>query len=201
MVGRTEAYVDTSALIAFVDRSDSYHILFRRLFAHPPKLVTTTLVAAEGHGWFLKRYDRVRGLEFLAMLEAMRQGSVIVDLAVEMGGNIEGSVSGETVEVNGVKIIGEPNLPALCPEHASRMFGRNVSAFLELIVKEGKLEPDWEDECVQGTAVTHDGELIQIAVTDDLVVPEKWWVGMVETVVRANFGLPIGRFDFDMSSG
>ena len=72
MVRRTEAYVDTSALIAFVDRSDSYHVLFRRLFAQPPRLVTTTLVAAEGHGWFLKRYDRVRGLEFLAMLEAMR---------------------------------------------------------------------------------------------------------------------------------
>jgi predicted nucleic acid-binding protein len=52
---KTEAYVDTSALIAFVDRSDSHHRLFLRLFSEPPDLLTTTLVVAEGHGWFLKR--------------------------------------------------------------------------------------------------------------------------------------------------
>ena len=71
MATRTEAYVDTSALIAFADRSDSYHALFRRLFGDPPRLVTTTLVVAEGHGWFLRRYDRTRALQFLAMIEAM----------------------------------------------------------------------------------------------------------------------------------
>jgi len=71
MATRTEAYVDTSALIAFVDRSDSYHPLFRRLFSEPPPLVTTMLVVAEGHGWFLRRYDRTRALQFLAMIEAM----------------------------------------------------------------------------------------------------------------------------------
>jgi predicted nucleic acid-binding protein len=68
---RNEAYVDTSALIAFADRSDSYHALFRRLFADPPPLVTTPLVVAEGHGWFLKRYDIARGLQFLSMVEVM----------------------------------------------------------------------------------------------------------------------------------
>jgi len=68
---RPRAYVDTSALIAFADRSDSFHSLFRRLFADPPPLVTTTLVVAEGHGWFLRRYDRWRALQFLAMVEAM----------------------------------------------------------------------------------------------------------------------------------
>jgi predicted nucleic acid-binding protein len=71
MVRRTEAYVDTSALIAFADRSDSYHPLFRRLFSDPPELVTTTLVVAEGHGWFLRRFDSTRALQFLAMLEAL----------------------------------------------------------------------------------------------------------------------------------
>ena len=69
MAGKTEAYVDTSALIAFVDRSDTHHITFRRLFAQPPALVTTPLVVAEGHAWFLRRYDRTRALQFLAMLE------------------------------------------------------------------------------------------------------------------------------------
>ena len=68
---RADAYVDTSALIAFADRSDSHHALFRRLFGDPPRLVTTTLVIAEGHGWFLRRYDRTRALQFLAMIEAM----------------------------------------------------------------------------------------------------------------------------------
>ena len=71
MATRTESYVDTSALIAFADRSDSYHPLFRRLFSEPPPLVTTMLVVAEGHGWFLRRYDRTRALQFLAMIEAM----------------------------------------------------------------------------------------------------------------------------------
>ena len=69
---KNEAYVDTSALIAFVDRSDSFHPLFLRLFSAPPKLTTTTLVIAEGHGWFLKRYDRTRALQFLGMIEVMR---------------------------------------------------------------------------------------------------------------------------------
>src|SRR6266545_5325431 len=57
MAERTERYVDTSALIAFLDRSDSHHPLFARLFAEPPPLLTSPLVIAEGHGWFLKRYD------------------------------------------------------------------------------------------------------------------------------------------------
>jgi len=69
MAGKTEAYVDTSALIAFTDRSDTYHPPFRRLFAEPPSLLTTTLVVAEGHAWFLRRYDRTRALQFLAMIE------------------------------------------------------------------------------------------------------------------------------------
>lgn len=71
MATNPKAYVDTSALIAFLDRSDTYHSLFRRLFADPPRLVTTTLVIAEGHAWFLKRYDRPRAVQFLAVIESM----------------------------------------------------------------------------------------------------------------------------------
>lgn len=68
---RAESYVDTSAFIAFVDRSDSYHVLFRQLFSDPPELITTSLVIAEGHAWFLRRYDRTRALQFMAMIEDM----------------------------------------------------------------------------------------------------------------------------------
>jgi predicted nucleic acid-binding protein len=71
MAKSPEAYVDTSAFIAFADRSDSHHPLFRRVFADPPRLITTTLVVAEGHAWFLRRYDRTRALQFLAMIEDM----------------------------------------------------------------------------------------------------------------------------------
>jgi predicted nucleic acid-binding protein len=69
MARKTEAYVDTSALIAFLDRSDSYHPVFRRLFADPPPLVTSALVIAEGHGWFLRRYDAGRAIQFLNFIE------------------------------------------------------------------------------------------------------------------------------------
>ena len=66
-----EAYVDTSALIAFMDGSDSHHAIFVRLFADPPRLCTSPLVIAEGHGWFLRRFDRTRALEFLALVDAL----------------------------------------------------------------------------------------------------------------------------------
>jgi len=65
---KAEAYVDTSAFIAFLDRSDSHHALYRRLFSHPPRLVTSGLVIAEGHGWFLRRYDFNRAIQFLNFL-------------------------------------------------------------------------------------------------------------------------------------
>jgi predicted nucleic acid-binding protein len=69
--GRAEAYVDTSAFIAFLDRSDTHHTLFRRLFGSATRLVTTTLVVAEGHAWFLERFDRVRALQFLALIDSL----------------------------------------------------------------------------------------------------------------------------------
>ncbi len=64
-------------MVAFSDRSDTYHALFRRLFSDPPRLVTTPLVIAEGHGWFLRRYDQTRALQFLAMIEVMQPLSII----------------------------------------------------------------------------------------------------------------------------
>ncbi|NKB87108.1 MAG: PIN domain-containing protein [Acidobacteria bacterium] len=86
---RAEAYVDTAALIALADRSDTYHPMFRRLFADPPKLVTTPLVVAEGHGWFLRRYDAARGLQFMAMIEAMTPLKVLPLSAPDQVGALE----------------------------------------------------------------------------------------------------------------
>ena len=71
MARRTEAYVDTGAFIAFLDRSDTHHALFARLFSDPPALVTSALVVAEGHGWFLRRYDGHRAVQFLNLIDAL----------------------------------------------------------------------------------------------------------------------------------
>ena len=71
MATKYRAYLDTSAFIAFVDRSDSFHNLFRQLFSNPPIILTTPLVIAEGHAWFLRRYDRTKALQFLAMIDDM----------------------------------------------------------------------------------------------------------------------------------
>lgn len=72
MAKKTKAYVDTSALIAFLDRSDTYHPLFAQLFADPPALLTSPLVIAEGHAWFLKRYDIQRALQFISFIHELK---------------------------------------------------------------------------------------------------------------------------------
>jgi predicted nucleic acid-binding protein len=71
MAQRAECFVDTSALIAFLDRSDSHHPIFHRLFSDPPRLVTSSLVVAEGYGWFLRRYDQHRAVQFLNFLDEL----------------------------------------------------------------------------------------------------------------------------------
>jgi predicted nucleic acid-binding protein len=68
---KTDCYADTSAFIAFLDRSDTYHALFAKLFSTPPPLITSSLVIAEGHGWFLRRYDQSRALQFLAFIDVL----------------------------------------------------------------------------------------------------------------------------------
>lgn len=85
---RPRAYVDTSALIAFLDKSDTHHALFRRLFADPPALVSTALVLAEGHGWFLRRFDRTRALQFVSFIEELRPLRVVPVGAEEHAGGV-----------------------------------------------------------------------------------------------------------------
>jgi H+-translocating NAD(P) transhydrogenase subunit alpha len=97
-----------------------------------------------------------------AMAESMRPGSVIVDLAVESGGNVEGSVLGEEVDVNGVRIIGLANLPGRVREHASQVYSSNLGALLEHFWNndEKRFVLDREDEIIEGCLVTHDGEIV-----------------------------------------
>ena len=93
-------------------------------------------------------------------VERMRPGSVIVDLAAETGGNVELTQAGETVEHNGVKIMGQLNLPSTMPVHASQMYAKNIQNLLDLLIKNGKLDPDFEDEIVKGTVITRGGEIV-----------------------------------------
>ncbi|MDB4989888.1 MAG: transhydrogenase alpha subunit [Myxococcaceae bacterium] len=102
------------------------------------------------------------------MVEAMKPGSVIVDLAVESGGNCELSELGKTVIKHGVKIIGEANLPATLPYDASTLFAKNVLALLMLIAKGGELKLDLSDEVIKGTLLTHAGEIIHAPTKDAL---------------------------------
>ena len=71
MAKKIKAYVDTAALISFLDGSDTYHNQFAQLFLSPPELITSPLVIAEGHGWFLRRYDQQRAIQFLNFIDAL----------------------------------------------------------------------------------------------------------------------------------
>jgi NAD(P) transhydrogenase subunit alpha len=94
-------------------------------------------------------------------VEAMKPGSVIVDLAAEAGGNCELTEPGQTVVRHDVKIIGPLNLPSAMPEHASQLYARNVQALLELFVSdEGELVLNWDDEIVSGACIVRDGEIV-----------------------------------------
>ena len=98
----------------------------------------------------------------MEMLKSMRPGSVLVDLAVERGGNVEGVKLGETVEIDGVKIIGFPNLAGRVAASASGLYARNLFAFIETMIdkKEKTLAVNWDDELVKATALTKDGAII-----------------------------------------
>jgi NAD(P) transhydrogenase subunit alpha len=87
-------------------------------------------------------------------VRTMRAGSVIVDLAAESGGNSELTEPGRDVVVDGVTIIGTTNLPSTMPTHASQLLSRNVASLVGLLVRDGELTLDWDDEIVSGTCVT-----------------------------------------------
>jgi H+-translocating NAD(P) transhydrogenase subunit alpha len=96
------------------------------------------------------------------MVKSMRPGSVIVDLAVERGGNVEGARPGEVAIVNGVKIVGHLNVPGRLPASASALYAKNLLTFLETMIdkKEKKLAVNWDDEIIKGTLLTRDGAVV-----------------------------------------
>lgn len=105
------------------------------------------------------------------MVQGMQPGSVIVDLAAERGGNCELTRSEETISVNGVTIIGRINLASTVPYHASQMYARNLTAFLQLLVKKGQLELNMQDDIIRETLLTRGGEVVHPRVREFFQLP------------------------------
>jgi NAD(P) transhydrogenase subunit alpha len=105
------------------------------------------------------------------MVQRMAPGSVIVDLAAERGGNCELTKPDEVTVAHGVTIIGEYNLAASVPYHASQMYARNVSAFLQLLAKDGTLQLNLKDEIIRETLLTHNGEIVNTRVREFFALP------------------------------
>jgi NAD(P) transhydrogenase subunit alpha len=139
--------------------------------------------------------DAVRG---------MRPGSVIVDLAGETGGNCELSRYGETVVEHGVTIIAPENVPSLVPVHASQVLAKNIQSFLGLMIRGGRLNINFEDDIVAGTAIVHNGEVVHEATRKTMGLPE---AGQPEAppvapepVPPAAAEPPVGRVDLSPES-
>lgn len=95
------------------------------------------------------------------MIRAMRNGSVIIDLAAATGGNTPVTKNNETVVYNGVSIVGNSSLQSTMPSDASKVYGKNITNFLQLILdKDGNSNLNWEDDLVKGSCITHNGEII-----------------------------------------
>src|SRR5438445_643937 len=105
-----------------------------------------------------------------AMTGAMAPGSVIVDIVAERGGNCELTRAGETIVHKGVTILGPLNLPSMMPYHASQMFASNVTAFLKLMVRDGALDLNLDDEIIRETLVTHGNHIVHPRVRESLGV-------------------------------
>jgi H+-translocating NAD(P) transhydrogenase subunit alpha len=105
------------------------------------------------------------------MVAGMAPGSVLVDLASERGGNCELTRGGEKIVVNGVTIIGYYNLASAVPYHASQMYARNLTAFLLLLVKEGKLQLNISDEIIRETLLTQGGEVVNPRLREFFSLP------------------------------
>jgi NAD(P) transhydrogenase subunit alpha len=106
------------------------------------------------------------------MVRGMRAGAVIVDLAAETGGNCALTRPGETVQVQGVTIIGPANLAASLPYHASQMYARNMTAFLQNLVKDGRMQLDSDDEIIRASLLTHGGAVVNPRVRKLLGLPD-----------------------------
>ena len=124
----------------------------RDLIAEQAKTVDVIITTAQVPG------RRAPLLMDEAAVNGMKRGSIVIDLAGATGGNVAGSKPDETVERDGITIMAPTNLPATVPVHASQLYSRNVSSFLNLLIKDGELHLDMNDDVVGPSCVTHEGK-------------------------------------------
>src|SRR5689334_2602363 len=131
------------------DRAARQRELLAPYIAHADALITTAAVPGR----------QAPMLVTGAMVEQMKPGSVVVDLASETGGNVEGSVAGKVVRIGQAQVWGGDNVPAQMPGPASKLYAQNVVNLLALMTRDGGFAPDFDDEIVAGSCVTHDGAI------------------------------------------
>jgi NAD(P) transhydrogenase subunit alpha len=102
------------------------------------------------------------------MVKSMRPGSVIVDMAAEMGGNVEGTEPGKEIVRHGVKIIGLTNLPATMPGSATQMYAKNIQTLIKHLAKDNAITLDFDDEITRGATITHGGKVVHEATAKAL---------------------------------
>ena len=103
-----------------------------------------------------------------SMVDAMKPGSIVMDLASENGGNCELTQKDEVIDHNGVTIDGTSNIPGTMPVHASELYAKNITALLTYMIKDGQLDLDLEDEIISGSIYTHNGEITHVQTKDAL---------------------------------
>ncbi|MBA2560274.1 MAG: NAD(P)(+) transhydrogenase (Re/Si-specific) subunit alpha, partial [Propionibacteriales bacterium] len=140
------------------DRADRQRELLTPYIAAADALITTAAVPGR----------QAPRLVTAAMVQQMKPGSVVVDLAAETGGNVEGSIAGSVVQMGGAQIWGAANVPSQMPGPASRLYAQNVVNLVTLMTADGAFAPDFEDEIVAGTCVTHAGEVVHEATRETL---------------------------------
>ena len=131
------------------DRAERQRDLLAPFIANADALITTAAVPGR----------QAPLLVTAQMVKAMKPGSVVVDLAAETGGNVEGSQPGEVVRVGNAQVWGGANVPSQMPGPASRLYAQNIVNLVTLMTREGAFAPDFEDEIVTGSCVTHDGQV------------------------------------------
>ena len=102
-----------------------------------------------------------------AMVEDMNPGSVVVDIAAEQGGNCEVTQPGEVIKHNGVVIAAPLNIPSSLAFHASKLYSKNLLSLLDLLIKEGKPDFNFEDEIILNATITHKGEIVSPFVKEN----------------------------------
>jgi len=102
------------------------------------------------------------------MVAAMKPGAVVVDMAAESGGNVEGTVAGEKTWIGDALVIGPTHIQSRMPVHASEMYAKNLYNFISPFIKDGELALDWDDEVMAGCCLTHDGEIRHAGVREAL---------------------------------